>query len=154
MNQIQGTYRNSCITPDTPPEWPEGMRVFLEPEPPGLVYLKAGEEWPEDRPLPTWHPTATMGTYRNGQVCPDVRVDWPEGTRADLEAKPGQVKGGRSDDDWPKTPEEVAELLARMDQQQPLELTPEEEAELAAWRQKIKEYTIAHGRQRIEGLFE
>lgn len=154
MNLIQGIYRNGCITLDTSPVWPEGMRVFIEPEPPGLAHLKAGEDWPEDRPLPSWHWTATMGTYRNGRVCPDERVDWPEGTRVDLEAKPGQEKGGLSEDDGPATPEKIAALLARMDEGEPLEMTPEEEAELAAWRQKIKEYTLAHKDKRIEGLFE
>jgi len=37
---------------------------------------------------------------------------------------------------------------------EPLEITPEEEADLAEWRQRVKEYTIANMHKGIEGLSE
>jgi hypothetical protein len=53
------------------------------------------------------------------------------------------------EEDWPTTAEEIAKLLAQMDQIEPLETTPEEEADRAAWRKKVKEYTIANMGKRI-----
>src|SRR5436309_3574622 len=98
MNLVKGVYRNGCITPEKPPSWAEGMRVFIEPEPPGVAWERTtGTSCPVDKEPPAWHWTATMGTYRNGCVCPDERVDWPDGTQVDLEARPdGPEKLGMS----------------------------------------------------------
>jgi hypothetical protein len=38
-----------------------------------------------------------------------------------------------------------------MEQIEPFEMTPEEEADWLAWRQKIKEYELANFSKRIEG---
>ena len=122
MTEIKGIYRDGCIMPDTVPDWPDGMRVFVEPEPPGAAWERTtGEEWPEDREPPDWDWTATMGSYRNGCVCPYGPVDWPDGTQVDLEAKPDATEEmGMSEDDWPTTPEGIAEILAKMDAIEPL----------------------------------
>ncbi len=84
---------------------------------------------------------------------PDVPVDWPEGCRLTIEPETAQSR--RSiEEDWSNSPEAVADWLAWYDSLEPLEFTAEEEADLADWRQKIKEYTIAKMHKGIEGLAE
>jgi len=50
-------------------------------------------------------------------------------------------------------PEQLADWLAWFDGLEPVVLTPGEEVEWNAWRQQIKEYTIANMNKSIEGLF-
>ena len=94
-------------------------------------------------------------TWRNGQVILDGPTDWPEGSKLRVAAitLPAELIG-IEDDQWPRDPQGIAELLERMDQIEPLVRTPEEEADWLAWRQKIKEYDLANFDKRIEGLFE
>ena len=86
------------------------------------------------------------GTYRKGKVVLDSPVDWPEGTRVEV-SSPG-VKIGLTEAEWPTTPEGIAELQQRMAALEPLEITPEEEADWLEWRAKTKQYTIERIRQR------
>ena len=46
---------------------------------------------------------------------------------------------GIAEGDWPTDPEGLAGLVARMEQAEPFDMTPKEEADRAAWRQKVKE---------------
>jgi len=94
-------------------------------------------------------------TWRNGQIVPDGPVDWPEGSRLVVErelAETGATVG--CDEDWSDAPDSVVEWLAWYDSLEPLEITPEEEADLAEWRRKVKEYCIANMHKGIEGLSE
>ena len=94
-------------------------------------------------------------TWRNGQVILDSPADWPEGSKLQVAAiaQPAEIIG-IPDDQWPRDPQGIAELLNRMDQIEPFVMTPEEEADWWAWTQKIKEHDLARFDQRIEGLFE
>jgi hypothetical protein len=51
---------------------------------------------------------------------------------------------GASEQDWSNSPEAIADWLAWYDSLEPLEFTAEERADLAGWRQKVKEYTIVN----------
>jgi hypothetical protein len=97
--------------------------------------------------------SAIRGKYVNGTVVLETPTDWPNGMEVIVEPLPAGDSIGMREEDWPTTPEGIAALLARMDQIEPLEMTPEEEAHIAAWRQKTKEYTIAHMNDGIDGLF-
>jgi hypothetical protein len=92
-------------------------------------------------------------TWRNGQIIPDVPVDWPEGCRLIVE-RASAGDGDAAQEDWHNTPEAIAEWLTWYDSLEPLVFTPEEEADIAAWRQKIKEHTTATMHRSIDGLFE
>jgi hypothetical protein len=94
-------------------------------------------------------------TWKNGHILPDEDGDWPEGCR--LKIEPVQEEDatiGVREEDWSNSPEAIANWLKWYDSLEPLEFTPEEEADIAAWRQKVKEYTIANMDKDVEGLFK
>jgi hypothetical protein len=95
---------------------------------------------------------------KNGQIVLDEPARLPDGTRVEVvPAEGGRPTMGIREEDWPTTPEGIAALLKRMDDLEPLAMTPEEEADLAAWRKKRKEHELANWEQRsrrIEELFE
>ncbi len=97
---------------------------------------------------------AIQGTWKGAQVVLDNPADWPEGCRVVVEPVPATDQIGLSEEEWPRTPEAIADWLKWFDSLEPVQLTPEEEADWAAARQKVKEYTIANQGQRLEGLLE
>jgi hypothetical protein len=92
-------------------------------------------------------------TRRDGKIVPDGPVDWPEGCRLRIEPEPVTSEDDDYEEGWPNTPEAIADWLAWYDSLEPLEITREDEAEIAAWRQQVKEYTKAKMDKEIEGLF-
>jgi len=98
---------------------------------------------------------ALTGTWKNGQITLDGPADWPEGCKLHVIPIPQTTdRTGIPDDQWPQDSRGIAELLDRMDQIEPFEMTPQEEVDWLAGRQRIKEYTIGNMSKRIEGLFE
>jgi len=81
--------------------------------------------------------SAIQATFKNGQIVPDGPTDWPEGCRLKVEPLTSQAETGTGDE--PESPERIADWLRWYRSLEPLEFTPEEKADLAAWRQKIKE---------------
>ena len=101
--------------------------------------------------------SAIKGTWKHGQIILEESADWPEGTELLVEPVPQEATLGIREEDWPTDPQGIAKHLARMDQIEPLEVTPEEEAAWQAARKAQKEYEIAKWNERckrIEGLFE
>jgi hypothetical protein len=96
--------------------------------------------------------TALKGTYRNGQILLSEPANWPEGTEVIVEPI-GRCSGpGLRDEDWPTDPEGLARLLARMDQTEPLEMTPQEEAAWETERKMQREYDLAHWEERVRRI--
>ncbi len=93
------------------------------------------------------------GTIHEGHVVFEGPVNWPEGTKVEVAPVKSRERLGLTEDEWPETPEEIEAWLRWYDSLEPLEFTPEEEADLAAWRQKMKEYDIAKSQERMERLF-
>jgi hypothetical protein len=89
------------------------------------------------------------GTFKNGEVVLDDLPDWPEGCR--LRIAPDTTN--RTEDDSEETPEQIEEWLRWYHTLEPLEFTAEEEADLTAWRRKVKEYEISKAQQQVDGLF-
>ena len=90
---------------------------------------------------------ATMtieGTYHAGRVDLDQQVDWPDGCRVRV-----ALEYGMSEEDWPDTPEELEELLKRIDSFEPVEFTAEDEVEIAAARATVREVTLAAVRKQM-----
>jgi hypothetical protein len=96
---------------------------------------------------------AIRATWKDGRIVPDGPVDWPDGCRLTIEPEIAESDCvGMPEEDWSNSPEAIADWLAWYDSLEPLEFTPEELADLAGWRQKVKEYTIANMDEGIEGL--
>src|SRR5262245_4945734 len=97
----------------------------------------------------------TIGaTWKNGQILPDEPVDWPEGCRLTVEPLKNAETIGLPEGSWSNSPAAIASWLAWYDALEPSEFTREEEADIAAWRQKLKEYSIANMGKGVDGLFE
>ncbi|MHB1425646.1 MAG: hypothetical protein ACYC3I_20955 [Gemmataceae bacterium] len=100
---------------------------------------------------------AIMGTVHNGQIVADQPVEWPEGFRVIIEPAAKEEPLGIREEDWPTDPEGISRLLALMDQIEPLEMTPQEEAAWEAERKARKEWEKANFDKRsrkLEELFE
>jgi hypothetical protein len=97
---------------------------------------------------------AVKGTLKDGQVVLPHPIDLPDGTEVTVLSDEAAGRLGIPDDQWPEDPEGIARLVARMEDVEPFDQTAEEEADTEAWRQKIKEHTLANQVKAIEGLFE
>jgi hypothetical protein len=68
-------------------------------------------------------------TWRNGQVILDGLADWPDGSKLQVAAIAQSAELiGIPDDQWPRDPQGIADILNRMDQIEPFVMTSEEEA--------------------------
>ena len=94
------------------------------------------------------------GTWQNGRIVLDQPIDWPDGCRLAIAPLPEEESLGIREEDWPSTPKARADWLSWYDSLEPLEITADEEAEFAAWRRKVKDYSIAKTQERIAGLAE
>lgn len=91
------------------------------------------------------------GVVRNGRIEVAGPIDLPDGTPVTItEVAVGEYVGGSGD--GPMTPDEIARVLAAMAKIQPLEMTPEEEADREAENQTRKEWEKAHFADRAEKL--
>jgi hypothetical protein len=100
---------------------------------------------------------AILGTVHNGQIVADQPVEWPEGCRVVIEPAAKEETLGIREENWPTDPEGIARLLALMDQIEPVEMTPEEEAAWKAERKARKEWEKANfdkWSRQIKTLFE
>jgi hypothetical protein len=91
------------------------------------------------------------GKYHDGKVILDMPVDWADGMPVDV--SPTREKVGMTEAEWPTTPEGIEALIQRLQTFEPVELTPEEEAEWMAAREAMKQYTIKKMEEQ-EDLFE
>jgi hypothetical protein len=96
--------------------------------------------------------TAINATYKNGQIVLDGLPDWPEGCRVRVEPV-ATDSGDERNDQQTETPEQIEDWLRWYHALEPLEFTPQEEADLAAWRQKVKDHEMAQSQRRLEELF-
>lgn len=92
------------------------------------------------------------GTVTNGVVVPATPGRLPEGAKVrivieDVAEKPPQI--GMREEDWPTTPEGIEEHLRRMREFEPVELTPADEARIAAWRAEMKRFNIEAVRKQM-----
>jgi hypothetical protein len=94
---------------------------------------------------------AIRGRLIDGKVVLDTPAEWPEGTEVLVEPAEEYVGVGMREEDWPTTPEGIADLIARVDRIEPF-LTPEEDAE---WRKALarqKAWEVAHWEEHNEKL--
>jgi hypothetical protein len=89
------------------------------------------------------------GTYRGGQIVPDTAVDWPDGERVVIARASDQI--GLTEGVWPDDGSEDgrSELLRRVESFEALELTPAEQAEIAAALAESRRVSLEAVRQRM-----
>ena len=96
--------------------------------------------------------SAIKATWKNGAVVLDNPADWPEGHRLVVieERSPDvefMTEAQQSDD-----PEAIERWIEELRAAPVLTMTPEQEAEMTAWRQKAKEFNLQARRQQQMGI--
>ncbi len=92
-------------------------------------------------------------TWKNGQIVLDSPVDWPEGLRLSVEPASAQAEPTSERDDRDTlSPEEIAHILAVMDEFEPVEMMPEELKAWQAERAARKAWEKAHFFEHSEEL--
>ena len=100
---------------------------------------------------------AVKGTVQNGHVVLDNPTDLPEGSRVLVEPIAEEETFGIREEDWQDTPEAVAAWLRWYDSLEPIERTPQEEAEWQAARAAQKERekaAFAERADKLRGMWE
>jgi hypothetical protein len=85
------------------------------------------------------------GKVTNGVAVPTTPGSLPEGATVRIVVEQNAVEPyrvGLREEDWPTTPEGIGEHLKRMQEFEPVELTPEDEARIAAWRAEMKRFNV------------
>jgi hypothetical protein len=90
------------------------------------------------------------GTYHNGQIVPDGRVAWPESTRVHITPRSAPGKRGLDESEWRDDPAALADWDAWLPTIEPLEFTPEEEAERARFGAAMRQFNVEAVRRRRE----
>jgi hypothetical protein len=93
---------------------------------------------------------SVTGTYHNGQIVPDGRVDWPEGTRVEITPRSAPGPIGQDESEWRDDPAALADWDAWLKTIEPLEFTPEEEAERARFRAAMRQFNVEAVRRQME----
>lgn len=90
-------------------------------------------------------------TWKEGRLFFDEQPDWPEGCRLLIRPEPDIV--GMTEEDQSDDAESIARWIAEFQAIPPLPMSPEDEADMNSWRQKMKEFNIkAVQHQMEEGL--
>ncbi len=95
--------------------------------------------------------SAITGTIHGGQIVPDAPLDLPEGTKVDI--TPRQLptsKIGLDPSEWRDDAAALADWAAWIKTFEPLEYTPEEEAELARFRDEMRRFNIEAVRRQMD----
>ena len=90
-------------------------------------------------------------TWKDGRVVLDEPAEWAEGARLVIQRDPTQDEA--PEDPEAIDPEAIEQWLRWYDSLEPLIFTPEEEADLAEWRQKVKQISTERMSEGVEDLF-
>jgi len=89
-------------------------------------------------------------TWKNGQVVLDSPVSWPEGHRlVVVEESPAGIRF-MTEEEQGDDPESVQKWIDDLQATPPLPMTPEQEADMIAWRRKVKEFNLEAVRRQME----
>src|SRR5262245_53094615 len=89
-------------------------------------------------------------TWKNGHIVPDEPADWPEGSKLVVAPAPSIEITGMTEEEQGDDPESIAKWIAEFDAIPPLTMSAGDEASVLAWRQKVKEISIAAVRRQME----
>ena len=87
------------------------------------------------------------GVIHEGRVELDAPAPLPNGTRVHVKPDPSEADDW-DQEPWPTTPDGIEAMLRELAAIEPAVLTPEEEADFAAWRRAMKDRDIEKMRLR------
>jgi hypothetical protein len=97
--------------------------------------------------------STVKATWQNGRIVPEGPVNWPEGCRLEVREATLDDLEFMTEDEQGDDAESIRRWLEELRALPPLSMTPEQEAEMVAWRQKVKEFNLdAVRRQMEEGI--
>ncbi len=94
--------------------------------------------------------SAIKATWKEGQIVPDGPVGWPEGRRLVVFEEPLLPIVGMTEEEQGTDPESIAQWIAEFRAIPPLPMSPEDEARMVAWQQKVKEFNVDAVRRQME----
>jgi hypothetical protein len=94
--------------------------------------------------------SAVKATWKNGQIVFDDPVNWREGSRLVVREEAPAEMEFMTEEEQGDDPESVQRWIDELRAIPALPMTPEEEAELVAWRQKVKEFNVEAVRRQME----
>jgi hypothetical protein len=94
--------------------------------------------------------SAVKATWKNGQVVFDGPVSWSEGSRLVVRVEGPAEMEFMTEEEQGDDPESIRRWIDELRAIPALPMTPEQEAELLAWRQKVKEFNVAAVRRQME----
>jgi hypothetical protein len=92
--------------------------------------------------------TTITTTIRNRRIDVPAPSEIPDGAEVTL-----TVSNNEIDDNGPAPPEEIARVLAAMQQLEPLEIPNEVAADLDAWERKLNQHGLDHIDSSVEQIF-
>ena len=94
---------------------------------------------------------AVKAVWKNGRIEPVEPIEWPEGMELVVEPiMPRADKIGLDEADWPDDPESLADWAAWIRTVEPAELTDDERALFARYREECRRHNLDAMRQRME----
>jgi hypothetical protein len=92
--------------------------------------------------------SAIRGKVTDGKIEISAPPHWPDGL--EVEVRPADEEIGCTEDEQGDDPESIAAWVAQFDARPRLIMSPEEEAAMNEWRQKVKAYNVEAVRRQME----
>jgi hypothetical protein len=91
------------------------------------------------------------GVFKNGSILLDhPPAEWTDGERVTVRALPWNEVVGMTEEEQGNDPESIEQWIAEFNAIPTLEMSKEEEAEITAWRRKVKEHNLEAVRRQFE----
>lgn len=94
--------------------------------------------------------SAVKATWKNGQIVFDGPVSWREGSRLVVREEGSAEIEFMTEEEQGDDPESIRRWIDELRAIPALPMAPEQEAELLAWRQKVKEFNVEAVRRQME----
>jgi hypothetical protein len=88
-------------------------------------------------------------TWINGRIMPAEPVDWPEGSELIVEPVASPSKIGLDESEWRDDPQALADWEAWLPTVEPLDLSDDERAAFASYREEFRKYNLEAVRQQM-----
>lgn len=89
-------------------------------------------------------------TWKDGQIVPDGPISWPDGSRLVIHPELVPEIEFMTEDEQADDPESIARWIAAFDAIPLLPMTSQEEADMIAWREKVRAFNIEAVRRQME----